>query len=410
MGSKRSLSLHVPEPQVRPGEKPDFSSMEIPRAGDVRRPKINAKPESMRDLAYSIIRVLNKNGEAVGDWADELSDDMALQGLRDMLTVRAFDARMQMAQRQGKTSFYVQCLGEEAVACAFRKAMSPGDMNFPTYRQQGLLIADDYPIIDMMNQIYSNAKDPLRGRQLPIMYSSKEHGFFSISGNLATQYIQAVGWAMASAIKNDSKIAAAWIGDGSTAESDFHSAMVFASTYRAPVVLNIVNNQWAISTFQGIARGDAATFASRGHGFGIPALRVDGNDYLAVYAASKWAIDRARKGYGPTLIEHVTYRAGAHSTSDDPSAYRPKEEADEWPLGDPIERLKAHLIVRGIWTEERHVQTAAEIESEIISIQKEAEKNGTLHAGDGPSAKEMFEDIFAETPPHLRQQRQEAGI
>ena len=410
MGSKKALSLHVPEPQVRPGEKPDFSNMDVPKAGTVRRPKINAKPESIRDLAYSIIRVLNRDGEAVGDWADGLTDEMAIKGLRHMMTVRAFDARMQMAQRQGKTSFYIQCLGEEAIACAFRQALSPGDMNFPTYRQQGLLIADDYPIIDMMNQIYSNAKDPLRGRQLPIMYSSKEHGFFSISGNLATQYIQAVGWAMASAIKNDSKIAAAWIGDGSTAESDFHSAMVFASTYRAPVVLNIVNNQWAISTFQGIARGDAATFASRGHGFGIPALRVDGNDYLAVYAASKWAIDRARKGYGPTLIEHVTYRAGAHSTSDDPSAYRPKEESDEWPLGDPIERLKAHLIVSGVWTEERHVQTAAEIESEIISIQKEAEKNGTLHAGDGPSAKEMFEDIFAETPPHLRQQRQEAGI
>ena len=311
MSSKRPLSLYVPEPQVRPGETPDFSDMVVPRAGDVRRPKINAKPESIRDLAYSIIRVLNKKGEAVGDWADGLTDEMAIAGLRDMMTVRAFDARMQMAQRQGKTSFYVQCLGEEAIACAFRKALSAGDMNFPTYRQQGLLIANGYPIIEMMNQIYSNASDPLRGRQLPIMYSSKAHGFFSISGNLATQYIQAVGWAMASAIKNDTRIAAAWIGDGSTAESDFHSAMVFASTYRAPVVLNIVNNQWAISTFQGIARGDAATFAARGHGFGIPSLRVDGNDYLAVYAVSKWAIERARKGYGPTLVEHVTYRAGA---------------------------------------------------------------------------------------------------
>ena len=160
-------------------------------------------------------------------------------------------------------------------------------MNFPTYRQAGLLIAAGYPLVEMMCQIYSNEHDPLKGRQLPVLYSSKEHGFFSISGNLATQYIQAVGWAMASAIKNDTKIAIAWIGDGSTAESDFHAALVFASTYKAPVVLNIVNNQWAISTFQGIARGGSGTFAARGLGFGIPALRVDGNDYLAVHAVAQ---------------------------------------------------------------------------------------------------------------------------
>ena len=194
---------------------------------------------------------------------------------------------MLMAQRQGKTSFYMQHMGEEAVSCAFRKALRPGDMNFPTYRQAGLLIAAGYPLVDMMCQIYSNELDPLKGRQMPVLYSSKEHGFFSVSGNLATQYIQAVGWAMASAIKNDTKIAAAWIGDGSTAESDFHAALVFASTYKAPVILNIVNNQWAISTFQGIARGGSGTFAARGLGFGIPALRVDGNDYLAVHAVAQ---------------------------------------------------------------------------------------------------------------------------
>ncbi|MEL7111295.1 MAG: thiamine pyrophosphate-dependent enzyme, partial [Pseudomonadota bacterium] len=213
-----------------------------------------------------------------------LTDDDLRAGLRHMMTLRTFDARMMLAQRQGKTSFYMQHLGEEAVSCAFRKALDPGDMNFPTYRQAGLLIANDFPLTKMMNQIYSNDGDSARGRQLPVFYSSKEHGFFSISGNLATQYIQAVGWSMASAIKGDTKIAAAWIGDGSTAESDFHASLVFASTYKAPVVLNVVNNQWAISTFQGIAKGGSGTFAARGLGFGIPALRVDGNDYLAVYA------------------------------------------------------------------------------------------------------------------------------
>jgi 2-oxoisovalerate dehydrogenase E1 component alpha subunit len=410
MATQAPLSLHVPEPEVRPGGKPDFSDVKIAAAGSVRRPEVDAKPEDLRDLAYSIIRVLNRKGEAVGPWAGLFSDDDLKEGLRHMMTLRAFDARMLIAQRQGKTSFYMQHMGEEAVSCAFRRALKPGDMNFPTYRQAGLLIAGGYPIAEMMNQIFSNERDPLKGRQLPIMYSSKDHGFFSISGNLGTQFVQAVGWAMASAIRKDTRIAAGWIGDGSTAESDFHAALVFASTYRAPVILNIVNNQWAISTFQGIARGGSGTFAARGLGFGLPSLRVDGNDYLAVHAVASWAAERARRNLGPTLVEYVTYRVGAHSTSDDPSAYRPKTESEAWPLGDPVLRLKNHLIARGAWSEERHRQAEAEVLDTVIAAQKEAESHGTLHSGGRPSARDMFEGVYADMPPHLRRQRQEAGV
>ena len=169
--------------------------------------------------------------------------------LRDMMMVRVFDDRMYRAQRQGKTSFYMKSTGEEAVAVAAAHALDREDMCFPTYRQQGLLVARDYPLVEMMCQIYSNRGDKLKGRQLPIMYSDRENGFFSISGNLGTQYPQAVGWAMATAIKGDSRIAAGWIGDGATAEGDFHNAVTFAGVYRAPVILNVVNNQWAISTF-----------------------------------------------------------------------------------------------------------------------------------------------------------------
>ena len=404
------LSLHVPEPGVRPGDTPDFSHVKVPKAGSVPRPPVDVDPRDIRDHAFSIIRVLNREGEAVGPWAGSLTPDQLMAGLRHMMTLRAFDARMLTAQRQGKTSFYMQHMGEEAVSCAFRMALSPGDMNFPTYRQAGLLIAGGYPMVDMMNQIFSNEADPIKGRQLPVMYSSREHGFFSISGNLGTQFIQAVGWAMASAISGDTRIAAGWIGDGSTAESDFHAALVFASTYRAPVVLNIVNNQWAISTFQGIARGGSGTFAARGLGFGIPALRVDGNDYLAVHATASWAVERARRGLGPTLIEHVTYRAGGHSTSDDPSAYRPKAESDAWPLGDPVIRLKNHLIRLGAWSDERHTQMEAQIADEVIAAQREAERHGTLHAGGKPSVRDIFEDVYAVMPPHLRRQRQQAGV
>ncbi|MGR3384411.1 3-methyl-2-oxobutanoate dehydrogenase (2-methylpropanoyl-transferring) subunit alpha [Roseovarius indicus] len=409
MTEERAPRLHVPEPAIRPGDQPDFSHVRVPRAGEVRRPEPDESPEELRDLAFTIIRVLNRDGEAVGPWAGSLDDDAIRDGLRHMMMLRAYDARMLKAQRQGKSSFYMQHLGEEAISCAFQKALRPGDMNFPTYRQAGLLIAAGYPLTKMMCQVYSNDGDPVRGRQLPVFYSSREHGFFSISGNLATQYVQAVGWAMAAAIKGENSLAAGWIGDGSTAESDFHGALVFASTYKPPVILNIVNNQWAISTFQGIARGGAGTFAARGHGFGIPALRVDGNDYLAVHAAAAWAAERARRDLGPTMIEYVTYRAGGHSTSDDPAAYRPKEEGSAWPLGDPILRLKAHLIQKGLWSEERHAQAEAEIMDEVVAAQKKAEAIGTLHSGRRPSPRDMFEDVFAEMPPHLVRQRHEVG-
>ena len=407
MAGPKPLSLHVPEPAVRPGGRADFAHMAIPEAGSVPRPAVDVPAHEIRDLAYTLIRVLDRDGAAVGPWAPGLGADQLRAGLRAMVKTRAYDARMTMAQRQGKTSFYMQCTGEEAIACGFQAALEPGDMNFPTYRQQGLLIAQDWPLVDMMCQVLSNEGDRMKGRQLPVFYSARAAGFFSISGNLGTQFVQAVGWAMASAIRGGTRIAAAWIGDGATAESDFHSALVFASVYRPPVILNVVNNQWAISSYQGIAGGDGVTFAARAHGYGIPALRVDGNDYLAVHAAASWAVERARANLGPTLIEWVTYRVAAHSTSDDPSKYRPKEEPEHWPLGDPVARLKAHMIATSAWSEERHIQLQAEIEDEVMTALREAETHGTLHDGPKPGAATMFEDVFKDMPPHLREQLRE---
>lgn len=250
MSDYEPLRLHVPEPTGRPGCKTDFSYLHLSPAGEVRKPPVDVEPAETSDLAYSLVRVLDDDGHAVGPWNPQLSNEQLLRGMRAMLKTRLFDARMLTAQRQKKLSFYMQCLGEEAIATAHTLALRDGDMCFPTYRQQGILITREYPLVDMICQLLSNEADPLKGRQLPIMYSSKEAGFFSISGNLATQFIQAVGWGMASAIKGDTRIASAWIGDGATAESDFHTALTFAHVYRAPVILNVVNNQWAISTFQ----------------------------------------------------------------------------------------------------------------------------------------------------------------
>jgi 2-oxoisovalerate dehydrogenase E1 component alpha subunit len=406
--NRPALSLHVPEPEARPGEEVDFSHISIPPAGSVRRPDVNVDPSEIRDLPYTLIRVLDEEGRATGPWDPRLDADTLRRMLRDMMLVRVYDDRMYRAQRQGKTSFYMKSTGEEAIAVAAAHAMDRDDIFFPTYRQQGLLVARDYPLVEMMCQVYSNRGDPLKGRQLPIMYSSKEYGFFSISGNLATQFPQAVGWAMGSAIAGDSRIAAGWIGDGATAEGDFHNAVTFAGVYRAPVILNIVNNQWAISTFSGIAGGQLTTFAARAIGYGIPGLRVDGNDALAVYAATRWAADRARSNLGPTLIELFTYRVEGHSTSDDPTVYRPKGAGEKWPLGDPLTRLKQHLIGLGEWNEERHQQLLDQLDAEVRAAQKEAEKLGTLQSDPFNDVDSMFADVYGELPWHLREQRDAA--
>ena len=404
------LKLYIPEPQRRPGENADFSGLELSPAGAARRPEIDTDVASIRDLAFDLVRVMDDGGRAVGPWDPHLPPNLLIDGLRKMLLTRIFDDRMFLAQRQGKASFYMKSKGEEAVSVAQAMAIHPQDMVFPTYRQQGILIARGCPLTEMMCQIYSNTRDPLKGRQMPVFYSSRIHSFFSISGNLATQFSQAVGWAMASAFKGGNRIASAWIGEGATAEGDFHYALTLASVYRAPVILNVVNNQWAISTFQGIANGVDATFAARAIGYGIPALRVDGNDFLAVYAASQWASERARANLGPTLIEFVTYRAENHSTSDDPSKYRPADEATAWPLGDPVHRLQLHLTKAGVWSDTDQAKLVVEVLAQVRSSQKEAEGFGVLGSGAKLSAATMFEDVYKEQPWHLRRQRQELGV
>jgi 2-oxoisovalerate dehydrogenase E1 component alpha subunit len=410
MSRTEPLRLHVPEPTGRPGRTTDFSYLRLSPAGVMRKPPIDVAPMDTRDLAYSLIRVLDDDGQAVGPWAPELPVEKLHAGLRAMMKTRIFDARMMTAQRQKKMSFYIQSLGEEAIGAAQSFALNMDDMCFPTYRQQSILIAREVPLVGMICQLMSNERDPLKGRQLPVLYSMREAGFFSISGNLATQYTQAVGWAMASAIKGDTRISSAWIGDGATAEADFDTALTFAHVYRAPVILNVVNNQWAISTFQAIAGGENTTFAARGVGCGIASLRVDGNDFLAVYAASQWAAQRARSNLGPTLIEWVTYRAGAHSTSDDPSKYRAADDWANFPLGDPIPRLKQHLIAIGAWSEQEHEDTQKALEAEVIAAQKEAEQYGSMATGHVFSPAEMFDDVYKEMPEHLRRQRQQLGI
>lgn len=407
-GNLPPLELYVPEPRYRPGDDVDFSNLVIPPAGHLPRPDEASAAADTHPLCTDLIRVLDDDNRAVGAWDPKLDPDTLRRVLRTMALTRAFDDRMTRAQRQGKTSFYMKSTGEEAIAVAAAFALAHDDMVFPSYRQQGILVARGYSLIEMANQVYSNRADRLKGRQMPVMYSARDFGLFTISGNLATQFPQAVGWAMASASKGDTRIAASWVGEGSSSEGDFHAAMMFATVYNAPVVLNIVNNQWAISSFSGFAGGERTTFAARAIGYGIAGLRVDGNDALAVYAATQWAANRARANCGPTLIEHFTYRAEAHSTSDDPSAYRSAHEREEWPLGDPITRLKRHLVTIGEWTAEAHEAMDLEVAEEAKAACKEAEKNGVLGHGFHQPFETMFEDVFEELPWHLREQSEQA--
>ena len=403
------LQLHVPVPRARPGEPADFSHITFPEAGAVRRPDALAAEGDMRDMPYELVRVLDFAGVASGPWNPRLDPELLRRGLRAMLLTRVFDTSMFQAHRQGKTSFFMTSTGEEALGAAPSMVLGRDDMCFPTYRVVSYLMARDYPLLSLVNQIYSNADDPLAGRQLPILYSAREYGFYSLSGNVGSRFGHAVGWAMASAYKGDDKIAISYIGEGTTAEGDFHEALTFAAVYRAPVILCITNNQWAISSFQGTAGGEATTFAARAIGYGLPGLRVDGNDFLAVYAATQWAAERARGNGGATLIEFVTYRVGGHSTSDDPSKYRPADEARHWPLGDPIARLKAHLIAIGEWSEARHETLESELTGMVRSARKAGEAVGTLGSSK-PSTGAMFEKVYDTPDWRIAEQRRELGV
>lgn len=399
--------FQLPTKPARPGEVSDFGYLAISPAGAVLRPPIHTPVADMHFLSTGLVRVLDDDHYAKGPWNPDLPTDILIAGLRFMLLTRIFDERMQRAQRQGRISFYSLSTGEEAVAVAQCMALDPSDMLFPSYRNQGSFLARGVSPVDLMCQLLSNTRDMCKGRQLPVMYHSAEKNIFSISGNLATQFPQAVGWAMAATIKGEERIAAAWIGEGASAEADFHHALLFASVYRAPAVLNVVNNQWAISTFQSYAGGAQATFAARGPGYGVCGVRVDGNDFLATFAVTQWAAERAREGLGATLIELVTYRASAHSTSDDPSRYRPSDDPAHWPLGDPIERLKQHLLALGIWSEDQHRRLSAELTAQLAANWKEAALFGTLTEGPHLNPDLMFEDVFDEMPQHLQKQRDE---
>ena len=344
--NRPALALHVPEPRYRPGDKADFSHIDIGQPGDQPRPDEGIHPSQMAGLAYGLVRVLGDDNQAHGPWNPRLSPDTLRAMLGHMAMVRAFDERMFRGQRQGKTSFYMKCTGEEATSIAPAMALASDDMVFPSYRQQGILIARGYPMVDMINQIYSNKADKLKGRQLPIMYSSREQAsFFSDLGQSRDAVCPQAG-GLGDGKRDAGAIAriaaASWLGEGSTAEGDFHSAMhLCRSLQRAGGVQCC---QQPVGDFElfGICRGGAHDLC-RARASAMASRRCGSMAMIRWRSMppTAWAADRARgMNGGPTLIEHFTYRAEGHSTSDDPSGSTVRARSvTEWPLGDPVLRL-----------------------------------------------------------------------
>jgi 2-oxoisovalerate dehydrogenase E1 component alpha subunit len=330
----------------------------------------------------------------------DLSDSDLKALFEYMLLTRAIDSRLINLQRQGRIGFYLASTGQEATSVGAGYALDPQDWIFPHYRDPGTALVRGVTVREMVNQCYGNSLDNVKGRQMPVHYSWKDKNLVSISSPLATQIIQAQGAAHAAKIKGDKIVVLTTFGDGSTSEGDFHIAANMAGVYKTPLVMVCENNQWAISVplkYQTASE----SFAIKAVAYGIPGVKVDGNDVLAVYKVVKEAVDRARRGEGPTLIEAYTFRMSSHSTSDDNTRYTPAAMFEEWKKKDPIDRYRKFLQGVGLWNEaweKKHVDEAQRLVDEAI---KEAEAVGP------PPTESIFEDVYEEAPAALRSQRDE---
>lgn len=327
-----------------------------------------------------------------------LSDADLLSMFTTMVRVRALDERGLMSQRQGRIGFYVPSSGEEGHQAGAAFALRPEDWCYPSYRVPGVAIHRGAPLPSMVANLFGNADDLALGRQMPNHYSFRAQNFVSISSPLGTQIPQAVGTARAMQIRGEKRVAVAWFGDGTTSEGDFHVAMNFAGVWKAPCVFICQNNQWAISVpfHQQTASENVAVKAVA---YGFPGVRVDGNDVLAVYKVVREAVERARSGGGPTLVEAVTFRMGPHSSSDDPTRYRPQEVVDDWRRRDPIERFRKFLLAHGHADGKALEAVEEAAKADVAAAFKEQEKVGP------PPLESLFEGVFAGMTPAMERQR-----
>ena len=317
-----------------------------------------------------------------------------------MITTRVLEERAMTTQRQGRLGFYIGSAGQESTHVGSAYALRKDDWIFPAYREAGAAILRGIPIKALINQCFGNADDLTKGRQMPCHYSFRKANYAPVSSPIATQVIEAAGVAMAMKARKKDSVAISYFGDGATSANDFHAGLNFAGVFKAPVIFLCTNNQWAISLH--VSQQTASeSIAAKAVAYGMPGVRVDGNDILAVYKATAEAVERARNGDGPTLIEAVTYRMGPHSSSDDPTRYGADKEACEWKERDPIERLRAYLESTFGWDAARSEKLWEDTRNEVAKAFQEALRTGE------PPHNSLFEDVYATVPWHLQEQRAE---
>jgi pyruvate dehydrogenase E1 component alpha subunit/2-oxoisovalerate dehydrogenase E1 component alpha subunit len=348
------------------------------------------------DLPTDLFSRLDPEGVLHGEPSLPLEEALAIY--RHMLRQRLIDERMLTLQRQGRIGFYGACTGQEASVFGTAAAAQPTDWIVPALREAGILLYRGLPLRTYFRQLLGNVDDITQGRQMPCHPPGGGFHYITMSSVIANHLPQANGLALAGKIRRDGRVTLAYMGDGATSEGDFHVALNVAAVQRLPVVWICQNNQWSISVPVG-RQTAAASIASRAKGYGIPGVRVDGNDLFAVHEATREAIERARSGGGPTLVECLTYRLGAHTTSDDPSRYRDEAVTQRWWGLDPLVRLRRLFTVRGLWDDAREEEVRAAVDAEIRGTWAEVE------GAEAPPPESILHDVFAEPTPQLREQR-----
>jgi len=358
---------------------------------------VTAKQAASPDEPYA---VLDDTGQLLAGAKEPAIPAEDLKRLyRGLLLVRIMDDRMLRLQRQGRLGFYMTSTGEEATHFGGAYPLTADDWVFPSYREPGAAFWRGYTLKEFICQLFGNSEDLVKGRQMPVHHACRRINYVSISSPVGTQIPQAVGAGWAAKISKKSDVALVYFGEGATSTGQFHVGMNFAGVYKAPTIFFCRNNGWAISTSRD-RQTAAKTFAAKAIGYGMPGIRVDGNDLLAIINVMTTAVQRARDGEGPTMIEAVTYRRGGHSSSDDPSVYRDPNEPKKWEPRDPITRFKGYLEAKGLWTEAWDQQQREEINSDITEALRAAE------AAPPPEASTLFDDVFVDLPWHLREQKQ----
>jgi 2-oxoisovalerate dehydrogenase E1 component alpha subunit len=370
------------------------------REASTAAPAAGAAETGRWEREFPLRTVIREDGSADPSEVT-VPDEQALDLYRWMVLSRELDERMVQLQRQGRIGFYIGAIGEEATVLGTVAAMAPQDWLFPSYREHSAALFRGMPLVTFACDLLGNAGDRMLGHQMPCHEAWAPGHFVSISAPIATQLPQAVGAAWAARIRGDDMVALSWFGEGATSANDFHTGANFAGVHKVPVILACRNNGWAISVPRELQTA-SETIAQKSVAYGIHGERVDGNDLLAVHAATRRARERAAAGKGPTLLECVTYRVEGHSTSDDPRAYRGAEEVEAWRARDPILKLGRYLGFRKVLAEEQKEAFRVEAREKVRRAVEEAEAFAPK-----PALETLFEQVYAEPMWQQREQLDE---